>query len=54
MLIIKQIDHPKGVKCGTFGASNGAQTFSFGDFDGKINIVDLESKKVTSFYWLYS
>ncbi len=44
---ILQINHPKGIKCGTFGACLVNRTdFAFGDFGGELNIVDLETGKI--------
>lgn len=42
---ITAIEHNKGVKCSTFGASTKGD-LAFGDFAGRLNIIDLETRKV--------
>ncbi len=45
--VISTIDHPKGIKTGTFAASPSSHVcFAFGDLGGKLNILDLEKEKV--------
>ena len=42
-----QIQHVKGVKCATFGAClPNKSDLAFGDFNGDLNIVDLETGKI--------
>jgi hypothetical protein len=43
---INTVEHPTGVKCSTYAASNKGD-LAFGDFEGRLNILDLETKKVT-------
>ncbi|EAS01252.2 WD domain, G-beta repeat protein (macronuclear) [Tetrahymena thermophila SB210] len=45
--VTRDIQHPKGIKCSTFGAClpNKAD-LAFGDFNGEMNIVDLETGKI--------
>jgi|688.fasta_scaffold892253_1 hypothetical protein len=38
----QEINHDKGIKCCTFGASQ-KNELAFGDFDGKLSILDLET-----------
>lgn len=45
---VAAIEHEKGVKCSTYGASNKGH-LAFGDFDGRLNILDLETKKVKDY-----
>jgi hypothetical protein len=50
MKLLTSIEHNKGVKCSTFGASyTGKTDLAFGDFGGRLNIIDLETKKVFKF-----
>lgn len=45
--VLSTIQHPRGIKSGTFAASPTANTcFAFGDLEGKLNILDLEKEKV--------
>ncbi|KAK3092270.1 hypothetical protein FSP39_000535 [Pinctada imbricata] len=45
--LIKQAEKPKALKCGTFGASSLQQRhLATGDFDGKVQIWNLESPEV--------
>ena len=45
--MLSTIEHPKGIKSGSFAASPTSHTcFCFGDLDGKLNILDLEKEKV--------
>jgi len=39
------IEHTKGVKCTTYGASYKGE-LAFGDFSGYLNIIDLETRKI--------
>lgn len=47
MECVREINHPSGVKCGTFGAClpNKAD-YAFGDFKGDLNIVDIETGRI--------
>ncbi|CAD8146417.1 unnamed protein product [Paramecium pentaurelia] len=40
---LSSIEQPKGIKCGQFLDN----LFAFGDFDGKLKVIDLETKKTT-------
>jgi len=40
----REINHSKGIKCATFAASlSGKADMAFGDFNGDVNIIDLET-----------
>lgn len=44
--VISTIDHPKGIKTGTFAASPSSHVcFAFGDLGGKLNILNIRKRK---------
>jgi hypothetical protein len=46
-LIFLKINHPKGIKCATFGACLPNKTdIAFGDFAGDLSIADIETGKI--------
>jgi hypothetical protein len=47
------IEHNKGIKCSTYGASQKGE-LAFGDFAGKLNIIDIETRKVNFNLKIYS
>ncbi|XP_043469694.1 dynein axonemal assembly factor 10 [Leptopilina heterotoma] len=45
--VIKDIQHPNSIKCGTFRASNNSDRhFATGDFKGKLQIYDIENPAI--------
>lgn len=47
MKLVKELSQNIGIKCGTFGISDFNQSdFSWGDFEGNLNIMDMEKQHV--------